>query len=194
MVRPGRISLLIGMVTGAITGLLFAPSKGEELRKNIAKERQSGGMGHVAIAHDIGKMANDLGNLLQKAAQSNEAKKFWLKTNSAVEQWTGGTVELDEWTKQAHTKLAQLSQAVNKYAEQQRPLLTGAKAGAKKMVRKAKSGAKKMKSTMKKAASTASAKAKPSAKKKAVSPSKAKKPTKTVKKSTAKKSTSKKKK
>lgn len=142
MAKAGKISLLIGVVTGAITGLLFAPQKGQELRKNIAKERQSGGLGHRAVAHDLAKVGTELTQLLQRVAHSDEAKQFWKTTHARLEEWTGGAVELDEWTQQAHQKIGQLHRAVNEYAKEHRKLLQGAKGVAKKTLHAVKKGAK----------------------------------------------------
>ena len=69
MVKAGKVGLLLGVVTGALTGLLFAPEKGKELRKNIVKERQAGGLGHKAIAHNMAEMADEGFDLVKEGAK-----------------------------------------------------------------------------------------------------------------------------
>ena len=53
MAGKGKISLLLGVAAGAVTGMLFAPNKGKALRDKIAKERKSGGFGHKVVAKDL---------------------------------------------------------------------------------------------------------------------------------------------
>jgi len=60
MVRKGKISLMLGLIAGTLTGLLFAPKRGSQLREKIIKERREGGLGHKAIADDLSEMVNQL--------------------------------------------------------------------------------------------------------------------------------------
>lgn len=159
MSKGGKFGLLLGMATGAITGLLFAPQKGEELRKNIAKERSKGGIGHKAVAKNMSSMADEVSDLVKEVAKSEEAKEFWMKTHEAVSDFTGGAVELDEWVKNAHEKADKLKDTVSEYAKEKKKYMDQAKGVAKKGVKKAKSTVKKAsknaKKTVKKAKGTA---------------------------------------
>lgn len=137
MSKGGKFSLLLGMATGAVTSLLFAPGKGKELRKRIVQERKSGGFGHKAVVDDLTNMADEIGHLVGEVAKSDEAKKFWLKTNEAVSELTSGGVELDEWVKEAHAKADQFKKTVTRYAEERKGTLVGAKKVAKKAHRQA---------------------------------------------------------
>ena len=127
MSRLGKISLLLGVVTGAVTGLLFAPTRGKSLRERITKERSEGGLGHKAIAEDLAKMADDVAKMAKETAQSEEAKRFFQKANKSVGEWTQGNVDLEEWTKTAHKKIDLLKGMINKYADAKRGSLEGAK-------------------------------------------------------------------
>ncbi len=143
--KGGKFSLLLGMATGALTSLLFAPSKGKELRKRIVQERKSGGFGHKAVVDDLTHMADDIGQLVGEVAKSDEARKFWLKTNEAVSEMTNGSVDLEEWVKEAHSKADQFKKTVSRYAAERKHMVGKAKktaheavVGAKKIVRSVK--------------------------------------------------------
>lgn len=164
MAKAGKISLLLGIVTGTVTGLLFAPQKGKELRGKIAKERAGGGLGHKALAAELTRMTDDISHLVKDVAKSEEALAFFHKANNAVNDWTGGSVELDHWVKEAHRKADLLKKTVSKYADEKKKVMTVAKGTAKKVVRRVKSTAKKVKRAGKKLKTTAK---KTTAKKKA---------------------------
>ena len=150
MAKAGKVGLLLGVVTGAVTGLLFAPEKGKELRKNIAKERQAGGLGHKAIAHNMAEMADEVSDLVKEVAKSEEAKHFWEKTNETVSELTGGGVELDEWVKNAHQKADKLKKTVSDYAQEKKKYMEQAKGMAGSGVKRAKAGVKRAQSVVKK--------------------------------------------
>jgi gas vesicle protein len=151
MSKSGKFGLLLGMATGAITGLLFAPQKGKELRKNIATERSKGGIGHKAVAKNMSSMADEVSDLVKEVAKSEEAREFWMKTHEAVSDFTGGAVELEEWVKNAHEKADKLKDTVSEYAEEKKKYMKQAKGAAKTGVKKAKSAVKKAKTTVRKA-------------------------------------------
>jgi gas vesicle protein len=145
MAKAGKISLLIGVITGAVTGLLFAPQRGKELRQNISKERQAGGLGYRALAQDISKMGTELSAILSRVAQSEEAKRFWLKTQETVGELSGGSVELDRWAQQAQQKITQLNRAVTQYAQERKKYITGVRSVASKAMGAVRKTAKKAK-------------------------------------------------
>lgn len=138
MSKGGKFSLLLGMATGAVTSLLFAPGKGKELRKRIVQERKSGGFGHKAVVDDLTNMAEEIGHLVGEVSKSDEARKFWLKTNEAVSELTSGSVDLDKWVKEAHTKADQFKKTVSRYAEERKGALIGAKKVAQRAQRQVK--------------------------------------------------------
>ncbi len=170
MSKKGRVSLLFGVAAGALTGLLFAPTKGKDLRKKIAQEREEGGVGHKSIAKELSKMAEDISKMTQEVAKSEEAKHFWQKTTGAVSDWTEGNVDIDDWVKTAHKKADQIKAAATKYGNEKKKYIKKAKGTAKKTVKKAKATAKTVKSrakAVKKAATgKTTTKRKPAAKKK----------------------------
>lgn len=151
MANKGKISLMLGVAAGALTGLLFAPTKGKELREKISKERQGGGLGHKAIAAELAKMADEIAVMAQDVAKSEEAKQFWKKTTDTVDEISKGAVDLDAWVAEAHKKADLLKKAATKYADEKKKYLKGAETVAKKTVKTAKKAVKKAKTTVKKA-------------------------------------------
>lgn len=158
--KGGKISLLFGVVTGALTGLLFAPQKGKELRKNISEERKAGGLGHKAIGQELAVMVDEVAHVVKGVAKSDEVKHFWDKTSDAVGEWSNGTVELDQWAKEAHKKVAQLNKAITSYTQERRKYLTKVKGAAQSTVSAVKKGAKAVRKAAKKGATQAKAAAK----------------------------------
>ncbi len=154
MAGKGKISLLLGVAAGAVTGMLFAPNKGKALRDKIAKERKSGGFGHKVVAKDLAKMADDISVMAQDVAKSEEAKLFWQKTTDTVEELSKGAVDLDDWVAEAHKKADLLKKAATKYAKEKKKYIKEAEGVAKKGVKKAKKVAKKAKTTAKKVKKT----------------------------------------
>ena len=138
MAGKGKISLLLGVAAGAVTGMLFAPTKGKKLREKIAKERKSGGFGHKAVAKDLSQMADDIADMAQDVAKSEEAKQFWQKTTDTVEELSKGAVDLDEWVEEAHKKADLLKKAATKYAKEKKKYIEEVEQVAKKGVKKAK--------------------------------------------------------
>lgn len=169
MLKKGKISLMLGVAAGALTGLLFAPTKGKELREKISKEREDGGLGHKAIATELARMADEITAMAQDVAKSEEAKQFWKKTTDTVDELSKGTVDLDVWVSEAHKKADLLKKAATKYATEKKKYLRGAKKVVKKAANAVKEELPKKKTTPKK--KTPSKKA-PLASKKKITPKK----------------------
>ncbi len=70
-------SLLIGLLTGAGLGILFAPKKGKELRSNIIKERKDGGTGLEEITSAMKESATEA---------AHYSKKLWDKAEKFIEE------------------------------------------------------------------------------------------------------------
>ncbi len=58
----GLKALLAGVLAGTALGILFAPKKGDEIRKNIKKEVKGGGTGFSTIKDTIVEMGHDIGD------------------------------------------------------------------------------------------------------------------------------------
>jgi len=58
--KKGGIGLLLGVATGAVLGVLFAPKKGRDLRDNVKKEIQHGGTGLGTVGKNFAAMGKDM--------------------------------------------------------------------------------------------------------------------------------------
>lgn len=70
--KAGKISLLLGLSLGTIAGVLFAPSKGKELRKNIRHEINKGGTGISAVKRSLKGMAVDMVDTADQMTDKSE--------------------------------------------------------------------------------------------------------------------------
>jgi len=73
----GFKTLLTGIVAGTVVGILFAPKKGKEFRKELKKEIDKGGFGIDTIKETVTEMGKDMGESGEKAyAGVNKNKSF----------------------------------------------------------------------------------------------------------------------
>ncbi|MBU1018784.1 MAG: YtxH domain-containing protein [Patescibacteria group bacterium] len=140
--QGGKIALVLGMVTGAATGLLFAPSRGKDLRKKIAAERKKGGSGTRAVGDDLKRMGEDIFGLMKEIAEMEEVQKAIDKTKgTAAEMVNMKKEDLDKLVKKAHTKAEDMKVLVTKFAKEKKTQLENE---VKKKTKKAKTKAKKV--------------------------------------------------
>ena len=74
----GLKTLLAGLVAGTVVGILFAPKKGTDLRKEFKKEIDKGGLGLDTLKETVAKMGKDISESGEKAyrdASKNESFK-----------------------------------------------------------------------------------------------------------------------
>lgn len=60
MIRGGKIGWFLGLIFGTLFGVMFAPRKGEELRKKIKAERKKGKLGFAPLQDDMKKLGEEL--------------------------------------------------------------------------------------------------------------------------------------
>lgn len=53
-------SLLFGLLSGTVLGVLFAPKSGKELRAKLTKERDAGGTGFDTITDSVVGMGKEM--------------------------------------------------------------------------------------------------------------------------------------
>lgn len=74
MRRGGLFSWIIGIVAGTFVGILFAPKKGTQLRKNIKKEREKGGWGWESVKKAYKDLGEELVETAHHAYESDEVQ------------------------------------------------------------------------------------------------------------------------
>jgi len=124
--KGGKIALALGLVTGAVTGILFAPGKGQDLRKKIATERKSGGSGAKAVGNDLRKMGEEIVDLMKEVVETDEVQGIFTKLKGETAKLTNiKAADLDEWVKKAHTKAEKLKALASEYAKHKRSEIEG---------------------------------------------------------------------
>ncbi len=185
--RPGRIALGLGLVTGAIAGLLFAPEEGKKIRTKISKGD------HKGLLEDLKHMGEEIGDMITDLTkQPHVVDAIDKAKDRAAEVAQMKREELDKMLKDANKKADSFKKTVESYVKDQKAALDemlGDK--PKKKSTKKKSTAKKTTSTKKTAPKKKSTAKKSTATKKAA-PKKSTAKKSTAKKTTAKKSTKKK--
>lgn len=116
--KGGKIALALGLITGALTGILFAPQKGKELRSKIMSERKSGGSGAKAIGEDIKQMGTEIFDIMKKIAATEEVQGFAGQAKEkALKLANVKKEDIDELVKKAYEKADQMKKLVKDYAE-----------------------------------------------------------------------------
>ena len=167
--KAGRIALGLGLLTGAITGLLFAPDEGKNLRKKIAKGDAKG------ILKDLENMGNEMKDMVTDLANNPGFHTMLEKgKDMAADAVNMHREELDAMLKKANTKADAFKKTVATFVKEQKALLEEKmeKSSVKKTAKKA---VKKMTKKMPVAKKAPAAKKTPVAKKPAAKKTKAKK-------------------
>lgn len=68
--KAGKIALGLGLLTGTIAGLLFAPEEGKKIRQKISKGDAKG------LLTDLQKMGDDMLGLAKKMAQEPSVREL----------------------------------------------------------------------------------------------------------------------
>ncbi len=132
--RPGRIALGIGLITGAITGLLFAPEEGKKIRSKIAKGDTQGLLNDLkSMGEELGAMVTDLANQPSVVETVERAK------DKAADVANMKRAELDKMLKDASKKAEGFKKKISQYVKEQKATLderfgkSAPKAAAKKV-------------------------------------------------------------
>lgn len=154
--KAGKIALGLGLLTGAVTGLLFAPEEGKKIREKIAKGDGKGLLGDLkAMGQEIGDMVQEVASRPSVLEAIDNAK------DKAASAANIQRKELDAMLKTAQIKAEKFRKGVEAYVKEQKALLDERYGQKKKVVKKKKVKAK----------AVAKPKAKPASK--AVTPKKA---------------------
>ena len=158
--KAGKIALGFGLITGAITGLLFAPDEGKNLRNKIAKGDTKG------LLKDLESMGEEMKDMVVDFVKSPSVQEALENAkDKAADVANMKRAELDAMLSKANKKAEEFKSTVAKYVKEQKAVLD--ERMAKKPVKKAaKKAAKVVKKAIKKAAAKEPAAKKTSPKKK----------------------------
>lgn len=141
--KAGKIALGIGLITGAITGLLFAPDEGKNIRKKIAKGDTK------ALLNDLENMGLEMKDMAVDFVKSPGVQELFETTKDKVADVANmKREELDTMLAKANKKADAFKRTVAKYVKEQKALIdekVGKKQASAKKTPKKKSAAKKKK-------------------------------------------------
>lgn len=82
--KKGPLGWLVGIVTGTLVGVLFAPKKGDDLRKNLQKERAKGGSGVDTLKNAYKGLGKEIAGSAKDAYRSEEVQKAVSKAKKGL--------------------------------------------------------------------------------------------------------------
>ena len=116
--KAGKIALGIGLLTGAITGLLFAPDEGKNLRSKIAKGDAKG------LLKDLESMGEEMKEMVMDFAKSPSVQDALDKAkDKAADVANMKRTELDAMLHKANLKAEQFKKTVAEYVKEQKAVL-----------------------------------------------------------------------
>lgn len=139
--KAGKIALGLGLLTGAVSGLLFAPEEGKKIRKKLLAGDTKG------LAKDLANVGEDIVDTITKIAKNpSVAETIKGAKEKAAELANMKSDELDQMLSKANKRADDFRKAVTKYVKEQKGALNerfGEKKKAKKSAPKKKAAAKK---------------------------------------------------
>lgn len=129
--KAGKIALGLGLLTGAITGLLFAPEEGKKVRQKIVKGDTQGLLKDLAhVGEELKVMVMDIAKNPSVMDAMDKAK------DKAAEVANMKREELDSMLKKANKKADDFKKTVEKYVKEQKEMIDEKVKGAKKTATK----------------------------------------------------------
>lgn len=131
--KAGKIALGFGLITGALTGLLFAPDEGKNLRQKIAKGDTKG------LLKDLESMGEEMKDMAVDFVKSPTVQEALDNAKDKVSDVANiKREELDKMLHKANVKAEQFKKTVAKYVKEQKAMLDArvAKKSAKKSAKK----------------------------------------------------------
>jgi gas vesicle protein len=133
--KAGKVALGLGLLTGAITGMLFAPEEGKKIRSKIAKGDTKGLLDSLrGMGDDMRDVATDIINRPSVQELLEKAK------DKAADVAQMERKNLDELMKKANQKAETFKKQVSQYVNEQKKALDAhmpkAKKAAKKVAKK----------------------------------------------------------
>ncbi len=116
--KAGKIALGLGLLTGAITGLLFAPDEGKNIRNKIAKGDTKG------LLDDLESVGEELRQMAQNIAKNPGVHKLMEKgKDAAADAVNLKRNELDTLLLEATKKAEAFKKKVADYVKEQKAIL-----------------------------------------------------------------------
>lgn len=84
--KKGPLGWLFGIITGTLVGVLFAPKKGEEMRKSIKKEREKGGVGIDSLKTAYQGLGKEIAASAKGTYQSPKVQKVVRKAKKGLKE------------------------------------------------------------------------------------------------------------
>ena len=135
--KAGKIALGLGLLTGAITGILFAPDEGKNIRKKLAKGDTKG------LLEDLENMGIEIRDMASDIVKNPGVHNLMEKgKNMAADAANLKREELDTLLSDANKKAEAFKKKVAAYVKEQKAILEAsagkpAKKAAKKSTKKA---------------------------------------------------------
>lgn len=137
--KAGKIALGLGLLTGALAGLLFAPDEGKNIRKKIAKGDTEG------LINDLEHMGQEMKDMVMDFVSTPSIQDLLDKAkDKAADVADMKREELDGLLTRANNKADEFKKTAASYVREQKAILE------KHLSKKAKKPAKKAKGTAKK--------------------------------------------
>lgn len=135
--KAGKVALGLGLLTGAITGLLFAPDEGKNIRKKIVKGDAKG------LLEDLENMGSEMKDMVSDIVKNPGVHDMLEKgKDMAADAVNMHREELDELLKKANAKADAFKKKVAAYVKEQKAMLEEKAKSAPKS-KKSKAGKKK---------------------------------------------------
>jgi gas vesicle protein len=80
----GLKALLAGVVAGTLVGVLFAPKKGKDIRKDLKKEIDQGGLGVDTLKGVVSEMGKDMGEAGHKVYEDVSKTEGYKKAKKEI--------------------------------------------------------------------------------------------------------------
>ena len=112
----GLKSLLAGIVAGVGLGILFAPKKGSELRKNLKEEEKKGGCGLDTLKGAAVDMGKDMKGAYGELEQTEKFKKAKSEVKKHAKEAKKKAKEFYKENVPAHTR-KQVKHGIDKAKE-----------------------------------------------------------------------------
>lgn len=116
--KAGKIALGLGLLTGAVTGFLFAPEEGKKVRQKLMKGDTKG------LLTDLEHMGDEIKQMVVDLSKTPPVKEALSKAkDKAADMANMKRSELDAYLRKASTKADQFKKKMSAYVKEQKMVL-----------------------------------------------------------------------